>query len=87
LIERLAMRSTIARRLELQLASFEKRHGRIRRIKVPGQGFIEYIKRDPPRVKKINLWDVLDLFEGDIGVAVGGIRVRDGLGEVYSRAS
>jgi hypothetical protein len=80
------MRSTIARRLELVIAPFEKRCGRRKRLRIPGQGTVEYKKKDGPRVKKINLWDVLDLFEGDIGVTVNGIRLQDDL-EVYSKAS
>lgn len=66
------MRSTIARRLEFEIASFEKRHGRRKRIKLPGQGIVEYIKRDAPRVKKINPWDVADLL-GLTWDALGGV--------------
>lgn len=84
------MRSTIARRLEFDIASFEKRHGRRKRAKVQGQ-VVEYVKRDPPRVKKINVWDVIDLFGGDMDSLWWGIRSREHTGndqwETWAKAS
>jgi hypothetical protein len=87
LTERLAMRSTIARRLEIAIGSFEKRHGRIRSVKRFGQTIFGYRIKDTPRIKKINLWDVLDLLDSDMEIDWLGIRAQDDYGEERTKAS
>ena len=84
------MRSTTARRLEFEIGPFEKRHGRRKRSKLSGQ-VVEYEKKDAPRFKKINHWDVANLLDGDIEFAWWGIRGHEHTGndqlEGWAKAS
>lgn len=63
------MRSTIARRLEVLLAAFEKRHGRFKRVKLPGGEISDYRMKNQPRIKTISPWDVAEYLYGDSDVA------------------
>jgi len=53
-------------RLDNEIGPFEKRHGRRKRTRVPGQRGDVYEQKDAPRLKKIDPRAASDLFDGDI---------------------
>ena len=55
-------------RLDNVTGGFEKRHGRRKRARLPGQKGDVYEQKDAPRLKKIDPRDALDLFNGDMGL-------------------
>jgi hypothetical protein len=83
--ERLAMRGNRQARLDVETGHFEKRHGRKKRTLASGR--TEYERKDEPRVKKINPWDVAELLDGDIDAPRQGMRIQDDQDEQLSKAS
>lgn len=65
------------RRLDILLGSYEKRHGRFRRSKTPGQKGEDYRMKNERRLKKIDPIAVMDLFSCDTEVLLPGMRGQD----------